>query len=67
VTILIGDTPTVGLEPAKLFDALDGLVDIIVDNDLEPGFQVSTILDLTSSEPMMVRQGLGWDQAIAWI
>ncbi|NEP48296.1 MAG: threonylcarbamoyl-AMP synthase, partial [Moorea sp. SIO3C2] len=42
-----GDTPTVGLEPAKLFDALDGLVDIIVDNDLEPGFQVSTILDLT--------------------
>ncbi|EGJ32106.1 MULTISPECIES: L-threonylcarbamoyladenylate synthase [Moorena] len=62
-----GDTPTVGLERAKLFDALDGLVDIIVDNDLEPGFQVSTILDLTSSEPMMVRQGLGWDEAIAWI
>ncbi|AOY83754.1 L-threonylcarbamoyladenylate synthase [Moorena producens JHB] len=62
-----GDTPTVGLERAKLFDALDGLVDIIVDNDLEPGFQVSTILDLTGSEPMMVRQGLGWDEAIAWI
>ncbi|NEN95229.1 MAG: threonylcarbamoyl-AMP synthase [Moorea sp. SIO3I7] len=62
-----GDTPTVGLEPAKLFDALDGLVDIIVDNDLEPGFKVSTILDLTGSEPMMVRQGLGWDKAIAWI
>lgn len=62
-----GDTPTVGLEPAKLFDALDGLVDIIVDNDLEPGFKVSTILDLTASEPMMVRQGLGWEEAIAWI
>ncbi|AOX03292.1 threonylcarbamoyl-AMP synthase [Moorena producens PAL-8-15-08-1] len=62
-----GDTPTVGLERAKLFDALDGLVDIIVDNDLEPGFQVSTILDLTGSEPMMVRQGLGWEEAIAWI
>ncbi len=62
-----GDTPTVGLEPAKLFDALDGLVDIIVDNDLEPGFQVSTILDLTASEPMMVRQGLGWEEAYAWI
>ncbi|NET80899.1 MAG: threonylcarbamoyl-AMP synthase [Moorea sp. SIO1F2] len=62
-----GDTPTVGLERAKLFDALDGLVDIIVDNDLEPGFKVSTILDLTGSEPMMVRQGLGWDKAIAWI
>ncbi|WP_424098689.1 L-threonylcarbamoyladenylate synthase [Moorena producens] len=62
-----GDTPTVGLERAKLFDALDGLVDIIVDNDLEPGFKVSTILDLTGSEPMMVRQGLGWEEAYAWI
>ncbi|NEO76921.1 L-threonylcarbamoyladenylate synthase [Moorena sp. SIO4G3] len=62
-----GDTPTVGLERAKLFDALDGLVDIIVDNDLEPGFKVSTILDLTASEPMMVRQGLGWEEAYAWI
>jgi tRNA threonylcarbamoyl adenosine modification protein (Sua5/YciO/YrdC/YwlC family) len=61
-----GETPTVGLERAKLFDALDGLVDIIVDNGSEPGFQVSTILDLTSSEPVIVRQGLGWEAAQIW-
>ena len=61
-----GDTPTVGLERAKLFDALDGLVDIIVDNGLEPGFQVSTILDLTGWEPLIVRQGLGWEAAETW-
>ena len=61
-----GATPTVGLERAKLFDALDGLVDIIVDNGLEPGFEVSTILDLTGSEPVIVRQGLGWEAAQIW-
>ncbi|NEP09804.1 MAG: threonylcarbamoyl-AMP synthase [Symploca sp. SIO1A3] len=61
-----GETPTVGLEKAKLFDALDGLVDIIVDNGLEPGFQVSTILDFTGSEPVIVRQGLGWEAAKTW-
>lgn len=62
-----GETPTVGLERAKLFDALDGLVDIIVDNGLEPGFQVSTILDLTDSEPVIIRQGLGWEAAQTWV
>ncbi|NES19668.1 MAG: threonylcarbamoyl-AMP synthase [Symploca sp. SIO3E6] len=61
-----GATPTVGLERAKLFDALDGLVDIIVDNGLEPGVEVSTILDLTASEPVIVRQGLGWEAAQIW-
>ncbi|NER21134.1 MAG: threonylcarbamoyl-AMP synthase [Symploca sp. SIO1C2] len=61
-----GATPTVGLERAKLFDALDGLVDVIVDNGLEPGVEVSTILDLTGSEPDIVRQGLGWEAAQIW-
>jgi len=61
-----GATPTVGLERARLFDALDGLVDVIVDNGLEPGVEVSTILDLTGSEPDIVRQGLGWEAAQIW-
>ncbi|NEP55830.1 MAG: threonylcarbamoyl-AMP synthase [Symploca sp. SIO2G7] len=61
-----GATPTVGLEKARLFDALDGLVDIIVDNGLEPSFEVSTILDLTGLEPVIVRQGLGWEAAQIW-
>ncbi|NET55167.1 MAG: threonylcarbamoyl-AMP synthase [Symploca sp. SIO2E6] len=62
-----GTTPTVGLEKAKLFDTLDGLVDIIVDNGLEAGFEVSTILDITGLEPVLVRQGLGWEAAQTWV
>lgn len=61
-----GKTSVEPLEKAKLFDEFDSLVDIIVDDDSEPGFQVSTILDLTGSEPAMVRQGLGWEAAAAW-
>jgi len=61
-----GKTPTVELERAQLFDEFDSLVDIIVDDGLEPGFEVSTILDMTGEEPVMVRQGLGWEAAIAW-
>ena len=61
-----GNAPTVELEQAKLFDQLDKLVDVIVDNGSEPGSEMSTILDLTEEEPTIVRQGLGWEAAIAW-
>jgi tRNA threonylcarbamoyl adenosine modification protein (Sua5/YciO/YrdC/YwlC family) len=61
-----GETSTVGLERVQLFDEFDSLVDIIVDDGSEPASQVSTILDMTSSEPVMVRQGLGWEAATAW-
>lgn len=46
---------------AELFDAMDGLVDVIVDTGEELSYQVSTILDLTSDEPTVVRRGLGWE------
>jgi tRNA threonylcarbamoyl adenosine modification protein (Sua5/YciO/YrdC/YwlC family) len=62
-----GDFPTIGLERAKLFDALENLVDIIIDTEEEPGFQVSTILDLTSDRPQVVRQGMGWDKLETWL
>lgn len=52
---------------AELFDCLEKLVDIIVDDDSDPGYQVSTILDLTESEPSIIRQGLGWEAAAAWV
>jgi tRNA threonylcarbamoyl adenosine modification protein (Sua5/YciO/YrdC/YwlC family) len=42
-----------------LFDYFDKLVDVIIDNGLEPRYQVSTILDLTEIEPKLIRQGLG--------
>ena len=51
-----GDFPTIGLEKARLFDDLENLVDIIIDNSTEPGFDVSTILDFTTEDPQVVRQ-----------
>ena len=51
-----------GISQAELFDYYDNLVDVIVDNGQDPGWQVSTILDLCGSEPVVVRQGLGWQE-----
>ncbi len=56
-----GNAPTLGMERVQLFDDLDKLVDVIVDNGTEPAMEASTILDLTSEEPVMVRKGLGWE------
>lgn len=49
------------LEKAELFDALDKQVDIIIDDGSEFGSAVSTIIDLTGDEPIVLRKGLGWD------
>ena len=57
---------TENIGKAELFDCLSKLVDIIVDDGSDPGYQVSTILDLTESEPIVVRRGLGWEAAAAW-
>ena len=46
---------------AELFDCLENLVDIIIDDGSNPGYQVSTILDLTGQEPNLIRQGLGFE------
>lgn len=62
-----GEFPTLGLEKARLFDELDNLVDIIIDDSSEPGFEVSTILDLTGDEPIVVRKGLGWEAVEDWL
>lgn len=48
-------------EKAKLFDLFDKLVDIIIDDDREPGYQTSSIIDFTDKEPKVVREGLGWE------
>lgn len=50
----------------ELFDQLDKLVDMIIDDGSELKEQVSTILDLTQDPPEIVRQGLGWEAAAAW-
>jgi tRNA threonylcarbamoyl adenosine modification protein (Sua5/YciO/YrdC/YwlC family) len=62
-----GEFPTLKLEKAKLFDAFDKSVDIIIDDDSEPGAEVSTILDLTEEEPVVVRKGLGWEEVEHWL
>ncbi len=51
----------------ELFDRLEKLVDIIVDDDAEEmGDRVSTIIDLTGATPEITRRGLGWEQAVTW-
>ncbi len=55
------------ISPVELFDRLDKLVDIIIDDDSPVKEQVSTILDLTEAEPVVIRKGLGWDAALDWV
>ena len=62
-----GEYPTMYVEKALLFDALENQVDIIIDNSIDPGFKVSTILDFTTDEPEVVRQGLGWQEVENWL
>lgn len=59
--------PETILSRVELFDRLDKLVDIIVDTGEEPTYQVSTILDMTEDKPVIIRRGLGWEAAAAWV
>jgi tRNA threonylcarbamoyl adenosine modification protein (Sua5/YciO/YrdC/YwlC family) len=49
------------IDSAELFDQLDQRVDIIIDDQSPIRTQVSTILDLTQAEPIVLRKGLGWE------
>ena len=49
-----------------MYDSLGKLVDIIVDDTSDPGYHVSTIIDLTTDEPVIVRKGQGWEQVEEW-
>ncbi len=62
-----GTWPTLGIERMRLFDALDTVVDIIIDTGVELGFKSSTILDLTTDTPRMVRAGLGVEALEDWM
>lgn len=55
------------LSRVELFDRMESLVDVIIDTGKEPGYQVSTILDLTDEQPTVIRQGLGWEEVEGWI
>lgn len=65
-------TPTLSvaqtLDKAELFDRLDKIVDVIVDDGRELGYDVSTILDLTEDlDPKILRKGADWETAAAWL
>jgi tRNA threonylcarbamoyl adenosine modification protein (Sua5/YciO/YrdC/YwlC family) len=47
------------LPKVELFDNFDKLVDLIIDDGSEPSDRVSTVLDLTSDEPVVLREGVG--------
>ncbi|NJM20168.1 MAG: threonylcarbamoyl-AMP synthase [Richelia sp. RM2_1_2] len=55
------------LSRVELFDRMENLVDVIIDTGEQPGYQVSTIVDMTEEQPVIIRQGLGWEQAAKWI
>jgi tRNA threonylcarbamoyl adenosine modification protein (Sua5/YciO/YrdC/YwlC family) len=47
----------------ELFDCFENLVDVIIDSDVEPTGQMSTILDLSQENPEMIRRGQDWQMA----
>jgi tRNA threonylcarbamoyl adenosine modification protein (Sua5/YciO/YrdC/YwlC family) len=61
------DQPILEIEKVRLFDRLDKLVDIIIDDGSEPGIEGSTILDMTIDPPEIIREGLGWSEVAAWL
>jgi tRNA threonylcarbamoyl adenosine modification protein (Sua5/YciO/YrdC/YwlC family) len=62
-----GYQPTLGVEKARLFDHLDKLVDIIIDDGSESGIEGSTILDMTTDPPELLREGLGYAEVVSWL
>jgi tRNA threonylcarbamoyl adenosine modification protein (Sua5/YciO/YrdC/YwlC family) len=49
----------------ELFDSLEKMVDVIIDSDGEPPGQISTMIDFTSDDPVILRQGYGWEAVAA--
>jgi tRNA threonylcarbamoyl adenosine modification protein (Sua5/YciO/YrdC/YwlC family) len=62
-----GYQPTLGVEKVRLFDELEKLVDIILDDGSEPGIESSTVLDMTTDKPTAIREGLGWAEVVSWL
>lgn len=56
-----GQKETEFLDKFQLFDRLDKLVDIIIDDYSDLTYQVSTIIDVTNNEVDIIRKGLGFE------
>jgi tRNA threonylcarbamoyl adenosine modification protein (Sua5/YciO/YrdC/YwlC family) len=57
------ESPHVADSRFELFLCFEKLVDIIIDSDVEPTGQMSTIVDLTKPEPEILRRGQSWEAA----
>lgn len=53
--------------PDDLFEHFEQQVDLIVDNAQPPTQLVSSVLDLCGTEPIVLRQGLGWQEIEAFL
>ncbi|MGB3135330.1 MAG: L-threonylcarbamoyladenylate synthase, partial [Nodosilinea sp.] len=54
------------VDKITMFDRLERLVDVIVDDDLPLAYEVSTVLDMEGDQPLIIRQGLGFEAALDW-
>jgi len=66
LTLLPDSGPGEAIDKMVMFDTLEKLVDIIIDDDQPLAYEVSTILDMEGEAPLMVRKGLGWETALDW-
>jgi tRNA threonylcarbamoyl adenosine modification protein (Sua5/YciO/YrdC/YwlC family) len=57
----------VELDKAKLFDSLDKLVDILIDDGSVATNSISTVLDVSEHSPTVLRQGMGWAEISSWV
>lgn len=57
----------VELDKAKLFDSLDKLVDILIDDGSVATNSISTVLDVSEHSPTVLRQGMGWTEISSWV
>jgi tRNA threonylcarbamoyl adenosine modification protein (Sua5/YciO/YrdC/YwlC family) len=55
------------IDKALLFDYFDNLIDIAIDDGSPATDRTSTILDMTTTEPAVIRQGAGWDEISPWL
>lgn len=66
LTLLPETTKGLPLDKMTMFDTLEKMVDIVIDDDRPLAHEVSTILDMEGENPQMIRKGLGWETALEW-
>jgi tRNA threonylcarbamoyl adenosine modification protein (Sua5/YciO/YrdC/YwlC family) len=55
------ETEDLPIDKALLFDELDKVVDLAIDDDRPAGQIGSTVIDMTVEPPDILRKGLGWE------